>query len=167
MPRRQTASSVSERVTNHLPSACLPACLSRRLSPLRDSRYDRADLSLYGISSGGGYQAGPYYSLLSGSKPHIHDPGTGHEREANLRYHLPPLPFPPPPLSSIAAATTSYFKKGKETKKADDRVSSYFAPFHARIFLRARIGEMDWSPREKQKYSGCRRVYCFRPVIIR
>lgn len=39
------------------------------------------------ISSGKG-TGSSYYSLLSGSKPRIHDPGTGHEREADPPYHL-------------------------------------------------------------------------------
>lgn len=37
---------------------------------------------VYRISSGKG-TGSSYYSLLSGSKPRIHDPGTGHEREAD------------------------------------------------------------------------------------
>lgn len=70
---------------------------------------------------------GPYYGLLSGSKPHIHDPGTGHEREANLRYHLPSSPsllssFFPPPLFSVASWLLAISRK-KEKEK------DYSSPF--------------------------------------
>lgn len=98
LPRRQTASSVSERVTNHLPLSVVSRPCAIRVTTARTD-LSRTEYRVARVSGG------PYYGLLSGSKPHIHDPGTGHEREANLRYHLPsspsllssfsPLPFSP------------------------------------------------------------------------
>lgn len=121
------------RYRNESRTTCL---LSRRLPPLRDSRYDRARAQrsyrfiAHGISSGARVSAAPYYGLLSGSKPHIHDPGTGHEREANLRYHLPSSPSPslPPPLFSVASWPVSYFEKGRKERKKEPSFRIDFLP---------------------------------------
>lgn len=121
MPRRQTASSVSERVTNHLPLSVVSRPCAIRVTTARTD-LSRTEYRVARVSGG------PYYGLLSGSKPHIHDPGTGHEREANLRYHLPSSPsllssfFPPSPFLRRELAT-SYFKKEGKGKRL-------FVPFH-------------------------------------
>lgn len=132
LPRRQTASSVSERVTNHLPLSVVSRPCAIRVTTARTD-LSRTEYRVARVSGG------PYYGLLSGSKPHIHDPGTGHEREANLRYHLPSSPsllssFSPPLLFSVASWLLAISRK-KEKEK------DYSSPF-IQIFFRA-DGEMD------------------------
>lgn len=80
----------------------------------------------YGISSGQG-TGSPYYSLLTGSKPHIHDPGTGHERDADLRYHLLLVPSLSASLPPHLPSPFPFFCQTRFFLASS--VSPYFPPF--------------------------------------
>lgn len=126
-----SADSIIGIGTSHEPPASCPVvsrpCAIRVTTARARSSYR---FIAHGISSGARVSAAPYYGLLSGSKPHIHDPGTGHEREANLRYHLPSSPSPslPPPLFSVASWPVSYFEKGRKERKKEPSFRIDFLP---------------------------------------